>query len=104
MSGTNDTVSWLVTSVYCDCGPWVGIGGTCRDWQSDNLRGVELPVTCGKNKPRWASALYWAILIAASAACRFGLWSTDCLTSSFSGWDLNAAHQRAETSAPVMKC
>src|SRR5579863_7489171 len=64
---------------------------------------VLLPVTCGENKPRWAYALKWATLIAASAACRFGFSSTERFTRSLSGCDLNAAHQRAETSAPEMK-
>jgi hypothetical protein len=34
---------------------------------------VELPVSCGNQTPRCASALYWATLIAASADCSVGL-------------------------------
>src|SRR5580692_4573515 len=78
--------------------------GTCWGLATRICWDVELPVTCGKNNPRWARTLYCAILIAASAACRLGLWSTDCLTSSLSNGDLNADHQRAETSAPETKC
>src|SRR6516165_177226 len=104
MSGVNVTVSWWVTSENGLCGTEPRSPNTTPALEARTCEAVELPVSCGAHTPRWASALYCATRIAASADCKLGLCSTAWRIRSLSGSDWNAAHQRAETCAPVTKC
>src|SRR5262249_51173379 len=105
MSGVKLTVSWWVTSENCSCGTeFRSPPKTTPALLTRFCDAVELPVSCGDQAPRWASALNCATRIAASADCRLGLCSTDWRINALSGSDWNAAHQRAETSAPEIKC